>query len=385
MSRRPPVIVVGKLRARVIRGPRADGAWYWRGEVHEDGGHRTVWTGWGDRDGVSDHLVALVAGGGLHRESSAAESTEIRTVRDLLECWLGAQLERSDLRPATLATYRSHARVLADLLGAVAVDRLARRDLDGYVRRVRAPPAEGQVRRSTRAGSSIALDWIVLGAAWSWGRSIGVAPDRDLVFPEVDARPVRAKHTPTPGEVAAVLEHLPAWAASVVRLQWSTGARIGEIAALRVRDLDARACTLRLQGKTGARTFPLVPSMVRELLDLAAGRGADDRIFVQRVETIRHVNDHLHRACEAAGVADWSTHALRRSAVDRLLRSPGVDVATAADLLGHSPAVLLKSYRQVNDADRRAAVAAALRPLPSGDLVDLETARTGRAHKPRKA
>ncbi len=44
--------------------------------------------------------------------------------------------------------------------------------------------------------------------------------------------------------------------------------------------------------------------------------------------------------------------------MDRLARA-GVDVATAAALLGHSPAVMMTLYRQVSDDDRRAAMAAA--------------------------
>jgi integrase len=51
-------------------------------------------------------------------------------------------------------------------------------------------------------------------------------------------------------------------------------------------------------------------------------------------------------------------HGLRRMVVDRMLRA-GVDPATAASLTGHSVVVMLRFYRQVTEADRKAAVAKA--------------------------
>lgn len=67
---------------------------------------------------------------------------------------------------------------------------------------------------------------------------------------------------------------------------------------------------------------------------------------------------YLPRACESGGVPAFSPHGLRRSAVDAYLRA-GVDVGRAADLLGHSPKVMLEHYPQVTLDDRRRAVARA--------------------------
>ena len=64
----------------------------------------------------------------------------------------------------------------------------------------------------------------------------------------------------------------------------------------------------------------------------------------------------------------FTPHGLRRLVVDRLARA-GVDVGTAAALLGHSPTVMLQHYRAVNDGDRRRAVAQARLGMLDGERV----------------
>ena len=77
----------------------------------------------------------------------------------------------------------------------------------------------------------------------------------------------------------------------------------------------------------------------------------------------------LRLACEAAGVPRFTPYGLRRAAVDAMARA-GVDVGTAAAITGHSPEVMLKHYRTVSEADRRAAVEkAGLGVIPAGEVV----------------
>ena len=63
--------------------------------------------------------------------------------------------------------------------------------------------------------------------------------------------------------------------------------------------------------------------------------------------------------------------------MDRLARA-GVDVGTAAAVLGHSPAVMLSVYRQVGLDERRAAIDA-LERLPRGEVIELSAHRSGRS------
>jgi integrase len=81
---------------------------------------------------------------------------------------------------------------------------------------------------------------------------------------------------------------------------------------------------------------------------------------------------YLGRACERAGVRAFSPHALRRAAVDTFA-SEGVDIGTAASILGHSPKVVSEHYRVASTKDRRKAVALArLGCVPEGKVLEFE-------------
>ena len=78
---------------------------------------------------------------------------------------------------------------------------------------------------------------------------------------------------------------------------------------------------------------------------------------------------YLKRACEAAQVRRFTPHGLRRHAVDSLIRA-GIDVGTAARLLGHSPEVMLRAYRQPTMTDMRDALSrTGLGTLPEGKVL----------------
>jgi integrase len=77
------------------------------------------------------------------------------------------------------------------------------------------------------------------------------------------------------------------------------------------------------------------------------GRAAPARIHHQLVAT-----------CTRLGQTVFTSHGLRRMVVNRILRS-GMDIKTAAELMGHSPCVMLSHYRRVTQEDRNAGVAKA--------------------------
>lgn len=75
-----------------------------------------------------------------------------------------------------------------------------------------------------------------------------------------------------------------------------------------------------------------------------------------------------------SGVPRFIPRGLRRAAVDAMARA-GVDIATAASITGHSPAVMLKHYRTVSSADRRRAVLdAGLGVVSEGKVIPLRAA-----------
>lgn len=368
------------IHARPIRPPSGRSPdWYWRATCYEGGAERTVWTGRAPREDVRAQLWQLIgAGGHLSRpETPDGAVVEVVTVADLLAHWRGHIVHgRADLAPATVATYQGHSRVVEEILGPMLIEQLSRADLDRYRAIASRPPPPGSRRRTARSAGSLSLDLTVLEMAWTWGRSVGACPPRDLDLPHIAPKPVRERYTPTAGEVAEVVRHLDGWRRDVVALQWATGCRVGELAALLVGDVDLDRAELLVgrhvgARKTGARRVPVHPDTVPMLRRLVGDRAHTCGLWPVSFQVVRHaINPSLAEACAAARVPVWTTHALRRAYIIRAVRA-GIDVATVATITGHSVEELLATYRQVQDEDRRAAVARLPGALPRGEVVSL--------------
>lgn len=79
--------------------------------------------------------------------------------------------------------------------------------------------------------------------------------------------------------------------------------------------------------------------------------------FVAVLGTVRSkFGGALDAACRAAPVRTFTPHAIRYAVVRRY-RKAGVDVATAADIFGHSIAVMLGIYNAIDPVDRADALA----------------------------
>lgn len=361
--RKPAPFEVGAVKVAARKPPTARcPGWYWRAVVYEDGQERTVWVGRASREEAIATVSALVAEGRHHASAQdGIAPTDITTVELLLRAWFGAIEDRGDLRPATVSTYKGHARRLVQSMGTVRLDRVSKLT------------PEQHRDRALRAGTSTATvhtDLRVLGLAWRWGRSVGVVSDRELVMPKVKVEPTRAKRTPTIEEVERVIAAAPSYVKGVLEVMSGTGCRVGEAAGLRVGDVDLERSTITMHGKTGARTIPVDSWVVSCLRPWVAGRRAEDRMWTVTADTARRrVMASLPQLCALVKVPVFRSHGLRRSAADRMLRS-GVDVATAAAILGHSPEVLLRYYRQVTLDDMTAAVARSGLGARTGKVID---------------
>lgn len=226
------------------------------------------------------------------------------------------------------------------------------------------------------APETVARELRMLRTAWTWRHERGLVTRPVLPRVRVRMRPVMDRHTPTPAEVAAVLDQLEGWPWLAVRLLEATGCRLGEIGTLTRADIDEARAVLHVRGKTGQRPVAILPDVLAELLPAMAERGPVLGITPESTRT--SLRRYLADACEAAGCPRWTAHGLRRLAVDRLYRA-GVDVGTAAAHLGHSPAVALEHYRRATAADMAGAVArAGLGRLPDGDGVVLPLVRRHR-------
>lgn len=272
---------------------------------------------------------------------------------DIVRQWLAAAERRPDLAKSTKVEY---ARVAHHLIAWPSAD--DGNALTDYV---------AARREAGTAPRTIALELRVLSVATHWAeRHLGA--DRPPVLPRlrIDPRVFVLNHrTPTPSQAAAALRAMPRdeWHLAA-RLVAATGARVGEIVALRSVDLDLADGRLALgasegASKTGMRWFPLDAATLRAL-DGREGRGREPLLDFGDVSApIQALQRRLHRACDAASVPRFTPHGLRRMVVGRLLRAQ-VDPATAASLTGHSIDVMLKYYREVSDEDRRIAAERAM-------------------------
>lgn len=165
------------------------------------------------------------------------------------------------------------------------------------------------------------------------------------------------------------------------------GCRLGELEGLQVEQVDLTEGVLTVEGKTGRRRVPLSPPVVRAL-SRYLGERTEGPMWPYAPGTVRIRTRQIilrgvalaneRRPAGAPPVRVFTPHGLRRAAVGALYRS-GVDVGTAAKVIGHSPSTALRAYRDVTDEDRELAVRAArLGYLDEGEVVDLDAQRRRR-------
>jgi integrase len=385
--KRPKTITIGsRVKVRAIRGPHKDHPqrWYWRAERYNPDTRKrgTLWTGWTSRADAEAVVTRIVAE--TPRDAGRVDVSQIATVRDLLECWLW-QIEnvggkKGLLKPSSIRIYTYGARRLLGSLADVRVDRLT----DPVVKDYR----DARLRADA-APATVASELRVLGHAYRWWakRSPRPLPAFPTVFVKVVG--VRNRYTPSRGEALAVLDHLDGWAYVAGVLLFATGARPGEIRDLTWERIDLARGEAHLVGKTDSledpRKVPLGADVVR-VLDLWRSERveASGEMPVGSVlgVTLLSFNSYfgprlLRRACESAGVPVFTPYGLRRAAIGAMVRS-GVDPKTAASITGHSVTVMLKTYFDPTDDDRRAAVmAAGLGSLSAGDVLAFPKRRMG--------
>lgn len=185
----------------------------------------------------------------------------------------------------------------------------------------------------------------------------------------------------------------------VVQVLAYCGLRYGELAALRVRDLDLLRGRLRIERaltEVGGRvvlgtpkthqqrSVPVPRSLVQALADQCVGKGPEDLVFTSpRGEVLRLMNfrrRYFDSAATRAGLTGLTPHELRHTAAS-LAVSAGANVKSVQRMLGHaSAAMTLDVYAGLFD-DELDAVAARLDDrvvppvCPSGAVVSLEDRR----------
>jgi integrase len=312
-------------------------------------------------------LAQMVVGTGSRTGSSDA------TLDELVEHWLAsARLEAS-----SVATYRVALAHLPASLGRKRIDRLTLADFDrGYVDAERAGAPVHQVHKLHTALSSA----LTQAVRWGW---IGAHPARGARLPSLPDRKVKP---PSAAQVQQILAEAAknlqthAW----LRLAVTTGARRGEVLALRWSDIDLEAATMTVgrslnedrttkSTKTNrvrvVRLDAVTVALLRQWRNgqreraLACGARLARDPFVLSNSPDSSVpwrpdgtTQRFQRLCARAGVEGVRLHDLRHAMASQLLER-GVSPVTVAGRLGHaSTTTTLRTYAHVvSGADAAAA------------------------------
>jgi integrase len=155
---------------------------------------------------------------------------------------------------------------------------------------------------------------------------------------------------------------------AIITLLSRLGLRAGEVAALRLSDVDWRAGELLVRGKGSRQERLPLPADVGQTLSgwLARGRPRRESVFVfTRVRapdgglSAGAVSQIVRRACGRAGLPLVSAHRLRHTAATEMLRAGG-SLTEVGQVLRHRGRDVTSIYAKVD----RLALAAVVMPWP---------------------
>lgn len=296
------------------------------------------------------------------RTSGPVVSGSSTTVAAMLDVWLGAK--RGAIEDTTHYEYESLVRHLRARIGDMPLGKVTPATIDDVLASVRAT-----------AGQSTANHLHVVGK-----QAFAFAVSRDLIAANPFAsvpRPRRPKPTivpPTPAQVGSLISHATGDMRAFLTLAIASGARKGELLALRFGDVDTSGDLARITIRATVVNVPGVGASVKErtkggkvrvvTLDpgtsamLKAHRAdvtrrtlavgvpliADSFIFPGNLEARAPLalttHDHeWRRVCRRAKVRGVRLHDLRHFHATQALAN-GVDVKTLSNRLGHASAAM---------------------------------------------
>jgi len=208
-----------------------------------------------------------------------------------------------------------------------------------------------------------------LERAVEWGY-LEANPARRIKMPPMQRR--RQVVVLTREQLAILLEVLPEPVKSLAITVAMTGLRIGEVLALRWRNLDLEKCVIRVResvyrgnlsspkSKTGIRDVPMGPWLQRLLSERRRSAPDDAFVFASRNGTPLDAHNLLGRVlkpvCKRSGLPLISWHSFRHTHAT-LLSDLGESLKTAQAQLGHARlSTTAEIYTHVVPASQRAAV-----------------------------
>ena len=288
------------------------------------------------------------------------------TIADLAARWLESDpSKRSNTKVRDEMAIRLH---IVPAMGTCELGQVTPRQVQGLINTWALQRAPGSVRRDyavLRAmfGYAVESDWLVR------------SPCRRIKLPAVEL-PTRPQLSPD--EVADLADAVGIREAPIIWIGALLGLRWGEVAGLRVGDVDLLRGTVRVaeqrpahgppgppKSRAGLRALTLPSGLVDLLAAHYAAKGLsavkhDSLVFTSHDGSPLNYANWRNRvwlpAVKRAGVNSIGFHDLRRTNATQLVLS-GVDVKTVQTRLGHAdPRVTLAVYAQaVSHADQDAA------------------------------
>ncbi len=288
--------------------------------------------------------------------------------------WLAAEKGRS---ANTLTAYRRDLAAYCDWLRTrnLDLDEVRSVDLDAYV---------GELRARGFAPSTVKRSTVAVRSLHRFRSDEGLAPTDPSVGVETPRVPSGLPKALTEAEVLSLLDQVEGESAiarrdrAILEVLYGTGARISEVCALGLGDVDLDAGLLRLFGKGSKERVVPIGRFARVALmqwldeqgrgqlapESFARRSDADAVFLnarggrlsrQGVWTI------VKKYGDEAGLGDrLSPHVLRHSCATHML-DHGADIRAVQELLGHASIATTQVYTMVSN-DRLFAVYEAAHP-----------------------
>ena len=278
LARVPPEYLTAAGRAR--RGSR----WYVRW-IDPNGRER--------RRRFRDRVDAQAfADGLLHGDISGKDYTGVpRTVAEACERWLDTKIA---VRPATLARYRREVRCyIAPQWGGEPLDLVSPAAVQAWVVRLHEggyPHADGCEGGPLKRKTIRSIVCVVLRGVMEYAVRQGWLdsnPTSGVELPRSDTKAVRPLTPEQLADLLSKMERRGTAAGDLTKLMAFTGARIGEVCAMQVGDVDTQRRTIRIQrtwsdgakrleppknGRT--RTIAYPPAVEGRMASRTAGRDA---------------------------------------------------------------------------------------------------------------
>ena len=203
---------------------------------------------------------------------------------------------------------------------------------------------------------------------------LGARPDNPAELLSSPKRPQRLPQVLKAGEVAALLDSIPAATPLELRdralfeLAYAGGLRAEELVTLDVDALDFDAETVRVEGKGGKTRLVPVGEHARDAIERYLARArpllhtpdGDPALFLSKTgrrlstsDVRRRLNGWARRAmARSPGLARAHPHALRHSFATHLLDG-GADLRAIQELLGHATISTTQVYTRVESARLR--------------------------------